>query len=81
MIMRSRDISCEALSNRGGRVTVFVALIYGRPYGSTVHHTKAHVIPLQLTGRLDVVIDLQRKKKSKKPDLRLSLAFLPSFPS
>lgn len=62
MITRSRDFSSEALNGRRGKVTIFVALIYGCPYGSTVQHTKAHVIPLQLTGKLDVVIDLQKKK-------------------
>lgn len=46
MIMRSKDFSCETLSNPGGRVTIFVVLIYGRPYGSTVQHTEAHMIPL-----------------------------------
>lgn len=66
MISRSRDVSCGALSNRGGRVTVFVVLIDGRPYGSTVQHAKAHVIPLQLAGRLNVVTNLQKKKKIKE---------------
>lgn len=76
MITRSSDFSCRALSNRGGRVTVFVALIYRRPYGSTVQYAKAHVIPLQLTGRLNVVTNLQKKeeKKSNEFDFILTLA-------
>lgn len=70
MITRSRDFSCEALVVEG-RVTVFVALIYGRSYASTVQHTKAHVIPLQLIGRLDVVTDLKKQKPTITMNLTL----------
>lgn len=56
---RSRDFSCS----RGQTFTVLVALIDGSPYGSAVQHTKAHVVPLQLAGEFDVVIDLQPGKQ------------------
>lgn len=56
---RSRDLSCS----RGQTFTVLVALIDGSPYGSAVQHTKAHVVPLQLAGEFDVVIDLQQEKQ------------------
>lgn len=38
--------------------TIFVALVYSCPYGPTIQHTYAHMIPLQLTWILDVVVNL-----------------------
>lgn len=58
-MMRSRDFSCS----RGQTFTVLVALIDRSPYGSAVQHTKAHMVPLQLAGEFDVVIDLQQGKQ------------------
>lgn len=42
--------------------TVFVALVYRGPYGATVEHTQAHVVPLLLTWVLDVVINLSMQR-------------------
>lgn len=42
--------------------TVFVALIYRGPYGAAVEHAHAHVIPLQITWILDVVINLSMQR-------------------
>lgn len=42
--------------------TVFVALIYRGSYGAAIEHTHAHVIPLQLTRILDVVINLSMQR-------------------
>lgn len=42
--------------------TVFVALIYRCPYGPTIQHTYANMIPLQLTWILDIMINLTMQK-------------------